>query len=291
MGVVRWTGRETKALRLAMRMTVRKFAAHIGVSDRMVSKWERGGTDVVPRQGTQAALDTTLAMAGAEAQERFASLITEQAATTADPRTESLLASDTRRYRRHPADGKLMVLIEEGMYLSGPSDEPRWLPSYWLDVFPTRKHWSAGGRAPDSLREHPVVWVTWHDAAAYAAWAGKTLPSARQWEKAARGPHGSPYPWGSAATAAKCNVRESGIGRTTPVDRYQSGASPLGAFDLCGNVWEWTSTPSRPGRHELKGSAFTSPFSRAAPSHFNDASSAMSDDDTGFRCVVTATPS
>ncbi|RKN52462.1 DNA-binding protein, partial [Streptomyces klenkii] len=231
MGVVRWTGRETKALRLAHRMTVRGFAARIGVSDRMVSKWEQRGPGIIPRQGTQSALDTLLSVAGTEIQERFATLITEQAASGEDPRTETLLAADVRQHQRHPVDGKLMVLVEEGIYLSGPDNEAQWIPAFWIDVFPTTnadyaryvqdagaappRHWGGGNRCPDSVRDHPVVWVTWHEAAAYAAWAGKSLPTSRQWEKAARGPRGNPYPWGDAATAAKCNVRESGIGRTT----------------------------------------------------------------------------
>ena len=121
------------------------------------------------------------------------------------------------------------------------------------------------GRCPDSIFDHPVVWVTWHDAAAHAAWAGKALPTSRHWEKAARGSKGRSYPWGDAPTAAKCNVLDSGIGRTTPVTRYQSGVSPYGVFDLCGNTWEWCATESESGRHELKGSAFRSPFTRAAP--------------------------
>ncbi|WP_405613899.1 SUMF1/EgtB/PvdO family nonheme iron enzyme [Streptomyces sp. NBC_01508] len=307
MGVVRWTGRETKTLRLAYRMTVRAFAARIGVSDRMVSKWEKSGLDVVPRQGTQAALDTLLSVAGTEVQERFATLITEQAASGDDARTETLLAADAHRHQRHPVDGKLMALVEEGMYLAGTGGETVWLPAFWIDVFPTTnadyarylratgqappRHWGSDGRCPDSVFDHPVVWVTWREATAYAAWAGKSLPSSRQWEKAARGPRGNPYPWGDSATAAKCNVRESGIGHTTPVSRYRSGVSPLGVFDLCGNVWEWCATETRPGRYELKGSAFTSPFALAAPSSFNDASSTMQDDDTGFRCATAAPPS
>lgn len=132
-----------------------------------------------------------------------------------------------------------------------------------------------------------MVWVTWHDATAYAEWAGKTLPTSQQWEKAARGSKGRAYPWGDAPTAAKWNVLDSGIRRTTPVTHYQSGVSPYGVFDMYGNTWEWCATESEPDRYELKGRAFTRPFTRAAPSLVNDANATMSDNDTGFRCVST----
>ncbi|MEE4585272.1 MULTISPECIES: formylglycine-generating enzyme family protein [Streptomyces] len=172
--------------------------------------------------------------------------------------------------------------------------------AFRIDVFPTTnaayerfvratghrspQHWP-GGRCADGLFDHPVVWVTWHDAAAYARWSGKTSPTARQWEKAARGPKGGIYPWGDEPTAAKCNVAEAGIGRTTPVARYQAGVSPYGVFDLCGNTWEWCSIEAKPGRYELQRSAFTSPFERAAPSLRNAANATMLDNDTSFRCV------
>ncbi len=294
-------GRETRALRTALRMTVRQFAVHIGVSDRMVSNWEAGGVGIAPRPSNQAALDTALSCAGTEAHERFAFLITEQAAAAEDQRTEILLAADPLRFVRHPVDGKLMVEVPEGIFLGGDAGLTTWLPGFHLDVFPTTnadyfrfvsatgypppQHWE-GSRYPESIFDHPVVWVTWRDAAAYAAWAGKALPSSTQWEKAARGTKGNIYPWGNNPTAAKCNVSDSGIGQTTPVSRYQSGASPFGAYDLCGNVWEWCATESSQGRRELKGSAFTSPFGRATPAAFNDASTGMCDEDTGFRCVA-----
>lgn len=74
--VISWTGREVRLLREARRMSVREFAAHLGVSDRMVSKWEAGGTNIQPRPLNQAALDTSLRLAAQEAQERFNAALT-----------------------------------------------------------------------------------------------------------------------------------------------------------------------------------------------------------------------
>ncbi|NUR01399.1 MAG: SUMF1/EgtB/PvdO family nonheme iron enzyme [Streptomyces sp.] len=297
--VNRWTGQEVLALRKALRRNQVDFAAAVGISQRMLRKWENGTTQDI-RPTNQRALDTMLATAGAEAQERFAAKLTEQAAAAEDVRTEQLLRREAR-YVKSPVDGKLMVPVEEGVYLAGPGKRPTWVEAFLIDVYPTTnadyqrfvratrhrapQHWP-GGRCPDSIHDHPVVWVTWNDAAAYAAWAGKTLPASAQWEKAARGARGRIYPWGDAPTAAKCNVQDSGIGRTTPVTRYQSGVSEYGVFDLCGNVWEWCATETEPGRYELKGSAFTSPFTRAAPSLLNDADDTMFDNDTGFRCAA-----
>lgn len=126
------------------------------------------------------------------------------------------------------------------------------------------QHWNEG-KFPEHLADHPVIFVNWKDAAAYAEWAGKALPTAQQWEKAARGARGNFYPWSDQLTPAKCNVRENGVGSTT-VGRYQNGVSPYGVCDMCGNVWERRSTESRLGRQELKGGAWTSLFDRSTPS-------------------------
>lgn len=76
MGTVqRWSGREAKALRGALRMTVRAFAAHLGVSDRTVSKWEAGGEHLFPVPDSQAMLDTVLDRADADVVERLRRLL------------------------------------------------------------------------------------------------------------------------------------------------------------------------------------------------------------------------
>jgi toxoflavin biosynthesis protein ToxD len=94
--------------------------------------------------------------------------------------------------------------------------------------------------------DHPVVSVPWSAAMAFAAWLSECtgelfrLPTEAEWEKAARGTDGRVYPWGDSFDTARCNTGESGILTTTPVGTYPTGASPYGAQDLAGNVWEWT---------------------------------------------------
>jgi formylglycine-generating enzyme required for sulfatase activity len=96
--------------------------------------------------------------------------------------------------------------------------------------------------------DHPVVNLSWQDVLAYVRWLAKItgeswrLPTEAEWEKAARGTDGRIYPWGNPWDATRANTNDGGLKATTPVGNYPSGASPYGAQDMAGNVWEWTST-------------------------------------------------
>ncbi len=104
--------------------------------------------------------------------------------------------------------------------------------------------------------DHPMVDVDWFQADAYAAWVGGSLPTEAQWEYAARGPDGLAYPWGDAVDGTQINfcdincpndsfrnaAYDDGYESTAPVGSYPDGASWVGALDMSGNVWEWTSS-------------------------------------------------
>lgn len=129
-----------------------------------------------------------------------------------------------------------------------PDVDPATWQSYGL-IHPyerTRRHAWVAGEPPAGREDHPVVLVSHADAQAYAAWLAATtgepwrLPSAREWEKAARGSDGRWFPWGMTWDPARANTHDQGPFDTTPVGAYPGGASPYGMLDPAGNVFEWT---------------------------------------------------
>lgn len=150
---------------------------------------------------------------------------------------------------------------------------------------------------------HPVVGVTWEQAQTYCAWAGGSLPTEAQWEKAARGEAANPYPWGSADPA--CDIVNFSYcnGSTSEVTAFKNGVSAYGLYDMAGNVFEWTAdwygesyynesalvNPTGPQSGDyrvIRGSSFESypDQMNLAIRHFNSPSNHRRD--IGFRCVV-----
>jgi iron(II)-dependent oxidoreductase len=151
-------------------------------------------------------------------------------------------------------NGEFAAFAAEGGY----GRRELWSDAGWAWVREERPqaplHWrreGAGWRERTMFEEvalrpdHPVTGVCAFEAEAYARFAGKRLPTEAEWEMAARGPDGRRYPWGSADADGRANGARRFWG-TTPVGAFAEGASPCGALDMAGNLWEWTATPFAP---------------------------------------------
>jgi eukaryotic-like serine/threonine-protein kinase len=171
-----------------------------------------------------------------------------------------------------PKDGMVMVYVPAGDFIMGSNqnydtqaekDEviqhTVYLDSFWIDQTEVTNAMyarcvSAGScTIPGSSNSnshlnyygssiyanYPVVNVDWDQAMAYCQWAGSRLPTEAEWEKAARGTDGRIYPWGNQAPGAALGNFNKYVGDTSKVGSYLPGASPYGALDMAGTVWEW----------------------------------------------------
>ena len=175
------------------------------------------------------------------------------ATPVATPPQNSLPIGSTRG---NPKDGATMMWVPAGKFIMGSNssdnanERPQhevmldgfWIYQYEVTVAQYRKFCDKTGRQMPAApkwgwqEQHPIVYVTWNDATDYAKWAGVTLPTEAQWEKAARGTAGNTYPWGNEWDASKCPKE---LLSTHPVGSYPQDVSPFGVFDMAGNVREW----------------------------------------------------
>ena len=207
---------------------------------------------------------------------RLAPTFTPTAKTTRTPKlpltlvtslTPTIQFTPTVTLWTRPADGMAMVYVPAGIFIMGTNSANSggqlvhnvFLDAYWIDKTDvTNAMYSlcvkaAACQAPgqsssftrtsyygnSQYENYPVIWVNWNDASAYCQWAGTRLLTEAQWEKAMRGTDGRPYPWGNNNPNKSLLNYDQNIGDTTAVDGYPSGASPYGALDMAGNVWDW----------------------------------------------------
>lgn len=221
----------------------------------------------------------------------------------------------------NPTDGATMVWVPAGSFIMGDgkdNDNPVHtvnLDGYWIyqndvTVAQYRAYCSANGyvmpTAPSWgwIDNNPMVNVSWNDAFAYTAWAHATLPTEAQWEKAARGTDGREYPWGNNWDGSRC---ANNLQATAAVGSYPSGASPYGAFDMAGNVWQWcgdfyganyysaspASNPTGPNNAQfrvIRGDSWDDNDQTKFRAPYRNMDNPDHDyTNCGFRCVVAAT--
>ena len=161
-------------------------------------------------------------------------------------------------------DGAPMVLVPAGEFTMGSEqgdddEQPVHrvdLDSFYLDTFEvtngrfakfvaaiqSEPPWGfADQETPVVQADRPVRWVNWLEATGYCLWAGKRLPTEAEWEKAARGPEGRTYPWGTDPPTAAHAVfgLTEGAETVSPIGNRNLGSSLYGVHDLAGNLYEW----------------------------------------------------
>jgi serine/threonine-protein kinase len=210
------------------------------------------------------------------------------------------------------SDTGRMLLVAAGTFLFDEEKASVHLPAFYIDETEVSneafaRFCTATGR---SLPRHfdrthpnfPVVGVTVEDARAFAHWAGKRLPTGKEWEKAARGTDGRIYPWGDSTASPPANIDGK---RLMPVDAFPDGKSPYGVLNMAGNVWELIDEPLEPDKKELaifkdelklagtahvswitvRGGAYNRELEAAITFEWMAIPASHSDEFIGFRCV------
>jgi len=186
------------------------------------------------------------------------------------PTTTTAATSETER--TSPIDGMPQVYVPAGTVRMGGldvhADDRDELPAhtvsldaFWIDKLEVTnamymlcvqagactppEDWASDKRPfyfnNEEYKDYPVVHVTWDQASTYCAWTKRRLPTEAEWERAARGDDFRNYPWGDEPVSEKYANFNRLVGGTSRVGSYAAGASPFGALDMAGNVWEWVS--------------------------------------------------
>jgi iron(II)-dependent oxidoreductase len=173
-------------------------------------------------------------------------------------------------------------------------------------ALPGPRFWNNGHCAPGE-EDHPVVGVSWYEAAACARWLGKRLPSDAEWVKASSWPvaisetacRQRRYPWGDVMEPRRANLWGTGPNAIVPVHEFAEGMSVGGVYQLIGNVWEWTNgtwagggagaAPATAARKSIRGGAFDTFFDSQGDSQFQSSEDPLGrQHNIGFRCAVAA---
>ncbi len=215
---------------------------------------------------------------------------------------------------RYPVtNAQYQQFVDDGGY----EQMPLWDEAIWPAVLgfvdktgqPGPRFWE-NGEHPSGKEDHPVTGVCWYEAAAYARWAGKRLPTDPEWVKAgswpvpAEGGHmvQRKYPWGDAMNRGNVRLWQaapSSANGTVPVTATPASASVNGIQQLVGNVWEWTSSSygaweppalkveTAMPMKSLRGGAFDTYFETQCTCQFQSGESPLArKHNIGFRCAV-----